>query len=101
MVIRVRSYKNSMYWLARRGSGQATYDVQRDGVTFTVRGSSRGLIIRLNGKMVSASKEVVVKTAEGKELYRGKPRLSLRALFASMAGSMDLALTFEREITLP
>lgn len=98
-----RSYKNHFYWLHRREGAKGPFDVQRvpRKNTFTVTGSTRGLSIMVNKKLIDYRKEVVVKDATGKELFRGKVRPSLVTLVTSVAAKLDVEMYFDGVIDLP
>ena len=97
-----RKYKNHFYWLRRGGSAGGPFDVARDRKTntFTVTGTTSGLTIMVNKKMIDRKKEVVVKSADGKELWKGKVGYSLLALVESIDAKKDTEMWFDGWIRL-
>jgi predicted esterase len=94
-----RSYKKHFYWIRKTSTG-GQVDVQRDGNKFTVTGSSGGITIMLNEKMVKLDQEITVVDDKGAELFKGKAPYSLVAMVESIDAKKDPEMWFPAWIEL-
>jgi hypothetical protein len=97
-----RYRKTHFYWLRNDApADRQTVIASREGNAFSIESSHGlgGIRILLNPKMIDVAADVVV-TSNGKEVYRGNPAPSLRAMAESLDAKVDTTLLFDREIEL-
>ncbi|TET36073.1 MAG: hypothetical protein E3J72_09535 [Planctomycetota bacterium] len=94
-----RAYKNIFYWLKASGRrGRIVAKIKGNDITIS-EGSTNGLTIFLNDKMISASKPVTV-TAGDKEVFNGIVQPSVSALLETIADKADKEQFFTYRIDL-
>ena len=97
----VRAWKKSFYWLSWErpplGSTVTVETKQKNAFDVASTGPVDGLAILLDDRLADLSKEVVV-TVNGKETYRGIPRLSLTTMVRTAAERDDADLLFVAEV---
>jgi hypothetical protein len=76
--------------VARRGGNE--FDVEFFGET-------KGLSVMLNPAMIDVEKDVIVRV-EGTEVYRGRPKPSLRTIVESLDAKLDKRMFFDRAVPL-
>ena len=96
-----RPWVTSFYWLGwARPSLGTTVTVEAKGANafaVTAAGPVDGLVLRLDEKLADLAKEVVV-TVNGKETFRGLPRVSLATMTRTAVERADPGLLFVAEV---
>ena len=97
----VRAWKKSFYWLSwaqpALGSTVTVETKRRNAFDVASAGPVDGLSILLDDRLADLGKEVVV-TVNGKETFRGIPRLSLTTMARTAAERDDADLLFVAEV---
>ncbi len=91
-----RSYKQFFYWLKRERPG-GLVEAKIDGNTIELTGSTTGLEILLNDKLVKLGEPVVVKV-DGQERHNAKVKYSMVALAESIAAKNDPEMVYVARI---
>ena len=96
-----RLVQHWFYWIHHANpTDRMEIVAERDGNTINIEAFEReGLRVMLNPEMIDVTKEVVV-LLDGDEVYRGKPKPSLRTIVESLDAKLDKRLFFDRSIDL-
>ena len=96
-----RTWVTSFYWLGwARPALRTTVVVESKGANafaVTAAGPVDGLVLRLDDRLADLTKEVVV-SVNGKETFRGVPRLSLTTMARTAVERADPGLLFVAEV---
>jgi dienelactone hydrolase len=97
-----RLINTRFYWIHHSNpTDKMELVAERKGNAFDIEtsGEVEGLWLMLNPAMIDVNKEVVVRL-DGEEVYRGKPKPSLRTILESLSARLDKRMFFDRAIPL-
>ena len=97
-----RIVKRWFYWIHHeKPTDRMEIVARRKGNEFDVEflGETEGLWLMLNPEMIDVQQDVVVRL-EGVEVFRGKPKPSLRTIVESLDAKLDKRMFFDRAVPL-